>query len=342
MQKFFLAAALFSLLFNSCKTDFDITSDWEDISVIYGLLDPTDTAQYIKINKAFLDKNTSALVIAKIPDSLYYQNLNVQLQQYLNGVFVKTIEMNQVDGNLEGFIKDTGIFANQPNYLYKTKEILDQNSSYKLLLTQAEDGKEVSASTEIINDFAVVRPTTFTKVNFFPGGVYKTQWNSAKDGKIYALTIRFFYKEVSFADTTLSQEKYLDWPIFSSLPSISTIGGQSMETDIDGDAFYTYVNSHLSEDPSVFRISEYFNFMFSVGGEEMDLYNQVTLAQQGLTSGSAQPEYTNVENGLGLFSSRFHKTIFNVPIDVHTIDSLACGQVTTHLRFINSVGDLCF
>ncbi|MBA2422251.1 MAG: hypothetical protein H0V61_03400 [Chitinophagales bacterium] len=342
MHKFLLAVSIFSLFFYSCKTDFDITSDWEDISIIYGLLDPSDTAQYIKINKAFLDKTTSALVIAKIPDSLYYKNINVQLQQYLADNFIKTIQMEQIDGNLEGFVKDTGIFANAPNFLYKTKEVLDQNSSYQLLITESENGKQVNASTEIINDFNVQRPTGFTKVNFFPGGTYKTQWSSAKDGKLYALTIRFYYKEVNFVDTTLFQEKYLDWPIFSSLRSVSTVGGQTMESDIAGDAFYSYLNSQLTEDPSVFRISQYFNFMFSVGGEELDIYNQVTLAQQGITSGSVQPEYTNIENGLGLFSSRFHKTVFNVPIDVHTIDTLACGQVTSHLRFMNSVGDLCF
>jgi len=82
--------------------------------------------------------------------------------------------------------------------------------------------------------------------------------------------------------------------------------------------------------------------MFSVGGEDLDTYNQVTIAQQGLTSGSVQPEFTNIENGLGLFSGRFHKNITNIPIDGHTIDSLACGQVTKHLRFMNTVGDFCF
>jgi len=79
MRKFLIAAVILSVVFYSCKTDFNVVADWQDISIVYGLLDPTDTAQYIKINKAFLDKNTSALIIAQNPDSLYYQNLDVEL-----------------------------------------------------------------------------------------------------------------------------------------------------------------------------------------------------------------------------------------------------------------------
>jgi len=68
----------------------------------------------------------------------------------------------------------------------------------------------------------------------------------------------------------------------------------------------------------------------------------VTIAQEGLTSGSVEPEYTNIENGLGLFSGRFHKNVSDVPIDTHTIDTLACSDQTKYLRFQNSVGGFCF
>ena len=93
MKRFVLIATLLSTFLYSCETDFDVTSDWEDIAIVYGLLDPTDTAQYIKINKAFLDKSVSALVIAQNPDSLYYKNIVVQLQQFQNSVLKKTIDL---------------------------------------------------------------------------------------------------------------------------------------------------------------------------------------------------------------------------------------------------------
>ena len=342
MKRFVLIATLLSTFLYSCETDFDVTSDWEDIAIVYGLLDPTDTAQYIKINKAFLDKSVSALVIAQNPDSLYYKNIVVQLQQFQNSVLKKTIDLVKVDGNLEGYVKDTGIFAASPNFLYKTTELLDQNSSYTLLITESDNGKVISSETEIINDFQVLRPTSTQKVNFSPGDNYNGQYVSAKDAKIYGLVIRFFFREVNALDPNDFEDKYVDWEIFTTKRSNTTAGGQNMDYDIAGDGFYAFVNSQLVENVNIYRQAQKFDFMFSAGGETLDTYNQVAIAQQGLTSGNIQPEYTNINNGLGIFSTRFYKNVANVPISDNTIDTLACSPATRHLRFENTEGDFCF
>src|SRR5437868_9126208 len=119
MKRVWLAAGILSLIFFSCSTDFEVTTAWKDETIVYGLLDKSDTAQYIKIEKAFLDPNTNALTIAQIPDSLYYNELNVELQQYTNHQLVNSFPLVKVDGNSEGLVKDTGIFAQSPNILYK-------------------------------------------------------------------------------------------------------------------------------------------------------------------------------------------------------------------------------
>lgn len=53
------------------------------------------------------------------------------LEEYQNSALVKTIQLTKVDGNLEGYVKDTGIFAQAPNILYKTKETLNQKALTK-------------------------------------------------------------------------------------------------------------------------------------------------------------------------------------------------------------------
>jgi len=45
---------LFSVFFLSCETDFDVNAEWQDVTVVFGLLDPNNEDQLIKINKAFL------------------------------------------------------------------------------------------------------------------------------------------------------------------------------------------------------------------------------------------------------------------------------------------------
>jgi hypothetical protein len=343
MRKWSIAVFIQLLLLSSCSTDFNVITSWKDITVVYGLLEASDTAQYIKIGKAFLDPNTSALAIAQIPDSLYYNDLSVELQEYANGNLVNTIQLDKIDGNTEGLVKDTGIFANSPNILYKTTQTLNQDSRYNLVITKPDNGSQTNASTSIINDFQIQRPTPSIKVNLLPGILSKSfiSWISAKDGKIYALTIRVYYREYNKVDPSQVQQKSVDWTLFTAKSSNDTLGGETMTEDLSGDNFYAFLNSAIPDDQNVFRTMGKLDFMFSVGGETLDIYNQVTLAQQGLTSGQVLPTYTNINNGLGLLSSRFHKTVSQVPFDPRTIDSIACYSITAHLNFLNSDSSYC-
>ena len=53
MKNLTLAVCTTLLLLFSCKEDFELTAEWEDITVVYGLLNLADTAQYIKITRVF-------------------------------------------------------------------------------------------------------------------------------------------------------------------------------------------------------------------------------------------------------------------------------------------------
>ena len=45
------------ILFSGCDNEVDINADWKETIVVYGLLNPNDSIQYIKVNKAFLNEN---------------------------------------------------------------------------------------------------------------------------------------------------------------------------------------------------------------------------------------------------------------------------------------------
>ena len=70
-MKKFIALFITITFLTGCSNDFDLTENWQDITVAYGLLDQSQPVQYIRVEKAFLDPSTSALTIAQISDSLY-------------------------------------------------------------------------------------------------------------------------------------------------------------------------------------------------------------------------------------------------------------------------------
>ena len=120
MKKIIAAFLLFGFLLPSCSTDFDLTSDWKDVTIVYGLLDKDVNYNYIRIEKAFLDQTTNALTIAQIPDSIYYKRLNVELQEFNNGNLINTIPLEEINGDTMNISKDTGIFASSPNILFNS------------------------------------------------------------------------------------------------------------------------------------------------------------------------------------------------------------------------------
>ncbi|MBA3647017.1 MAG: DUF4249 family protein [Chitinophagales bacterium] len=333
----------FICVFNlSCSTDFNVTAPWKDITIVYGLLDASDTAQYVKVNKAFLDPTTSALTIAQNPDSLYYADLNVSLEEYQNGNLINTLQLIKVDGNSEGYSKDPGIFSNALNYLYKTTQTLNQNSQYKIIIGNENSSKVVSSITEVINDFRVIRPSVGQPVSLLPGFAFIVDWQSAENGKNYGLTIRFHYTEAQVSNPDAKQDKFIDWIIFTNEVEQTTEGGHEITRTIQSNDFYAKLLNAIPFDGNVIREAGKLDFFFSVGGEELYTFNQVTQAQQGLTSGQIEPQYTNIDNGLGLFSSRFNKAVYGIQIENKTLDSLACGSQTHTLHFKNSAGLTCF
>ncbi|MBS1689466.1 MAG: hypothetical protein JSS96_12130, partial [Bacteroidetes bacterium] len=63
------------LICSSCSEKFKVAAPYKSITVAYGLMDMSDTAHYVRIQKAFLDENKSAITMAQNPDSNYFPQL---------------------------------------------------------------------------------------------------------------------------------------------------------------------------------------------------------------------------------------------------------------------------
>ena len=55
MKKIYLILSVFAIVFTACETDFDVNATWEEVTVVYGLLDAGDgkEVQQIKSVKYF-------------------------------------------------------------------------------------------------------------------------------------------------------------------------------------------------------------------------------------------------------------------------------------------------
>ncbi len=331
-----------TLLFNRCSTNFDLTSEWKDITIVYGLLNFADSAIYVKVNKAFLDKKTNALVQAQIPDSIYYNNINVTLSEYnSSGVLTNTFNMIRVDGNEEGYIKESGTFPQSPNYLYKVKYSPKTDRTYKVIVNKG-DGNTSSASTPIVGDIVVIRPTPAIPTAMLPGntGGIIASWKAPKNAKFYDLTIRINYIEFPNGQQQDSVQKSFEWKAFDEYIPDLPDAGITIEYKIFTQTMYDLMAQYIPANPNITRKIRPADFIFAAGATDLYTYLQVVKAKEGITQGIIQPDYTNVTNGIGLFTSRSFKSSQAV-LKPSTIDSIACNKMTKALRFLNSQDMLC-
>lgn len=319
-------------LFISCSNDFDLTEEKKDIPVVYGLLNPQDTAHYIRIERAFIDESISALEISQRPDSLYYADINASI------VDLETSErytLTKVDGNLEGYIRNEGVFAQAPNYLYKlhsTDFLPIDNRNYRLEIDRGDNKTLVTAETVIVDNPTIISPPpgpeTTLSFNYNldnPAFVepYHFEWKLT-EGVIFDLTLRLKYQEQINQGEFVSKE--LDWKIARGI--------QDFSYDLNNVSFYTFLAGNIEEDATAIRLFQNIDLVLESGGQTILDYVNIGQANLGITSSQDVPTFTNLSEGVGIFSSRNSITRENVSISGLTRDSLINGSITKHLNFI--------
>lgn len=298
MKKTLLISLLVSLImvFPSCETDFEVNADWEEITIIYGLLNQEDTAHYFRINKAFLGGN--ALEIAKIEDSSSYKN---DLEVILEGWEGSTKKQTIVFDTTTISNKDTGTWYNPYMVVYKGVGELNEDYDYKLFVKNTKSGKEMTSETKLIHNFTIEKPNAGGKANFNPDPEAlptKFSWKNGVNAMRYEPLLRFYYFEVPIG-TTDTIPKFVDW----NQATQTATSAAEVEIFVNGSAFYTVIASKIEPDFSGVRLAGTVDYIVSAAGEEYDTYLNVNEPSTSLVQD--RPEYTNINNGFGLMSSRY-------------------------------------
>ena len=292
---------LFSVFFLSCETDFDVNAEWQDVTVVFGLLDPNNEDQLIKINKAFLGPG-DALQMASVADSTNYDPSEItvkvhRVKQQTFGGYDTLASVTLSDTLLE---KDEGLFSTEENIIYtfkKPSSFYNTNSLYLLDILNENTQERITSETEIINTFS------FESLNpSFEWGLYNgelpdslkfrtknIEWQKSPNGLIYQLDIVINFLENN--DTV-----NLVW----SQPLVEYTSG-NMSLQIKGEQFFQFLVNNLDNN----TVKQFLNLdlVMTIGTVELKTYIDVNKPFSGIVQ--ERPTYKNINNGIGLFSSRF-------------------------------------
>lgn len=312
------------LLSASCDNTIELEAPYQETGVIYGLLNTTDSVQYVRIQKAFLGKG-NALVMAQNTDSIYYPDiLDVQMYRLKNGDTISSFPLSRIIGP----DKVDGIFPSSPNILYRTPVTTNifSDSEYLLVVKNQQTGYTFSAQTPVVDSIKISRPNTSsdTLVKWVPGPI-RIYYETALNGKLYHLTIRFHYKEQDMAVGVL-EPKFIDWEVSSETFSVP---GVEIRREITGNRFYEFVASKL-QPGNYLRYAGKLEFIFTTG--EKFLADYINIHSSATTSIITPPHYSNVKGGIGIFSSRAIQ-IRTGHLDPPSLDRLKSDTLTNNLGF---------
>lgn len=339
------------LLLSACSNDFDVTAPWKEIPVVYGILapldvslSPKDTAYYVRIEKAFLDPERGALEIAQIADSLYYPENAISVWLERKGFPQTRIQLTRVDGALEGYPRESGIFAGQPNWLYKAKPsgnfVVEAGKTYRLMIERKDGKPSVTAETTLPADFFVTKPdlTPIIPRIAFTSNLPGTpiEWRSDVNGYFFNITFKVRYVERNPNGTVFSSHE-LVWEAAKnatrdSLPSGG--GFYRANVSIPRNSFYGFLAKNMQK-PQGNRYREFVNcdLIIDGGGREIKEYLDTYRANSGLTGAESFPNYTNISEGYGIFSSKNRLVVPGLRIDVATVDTMNRTSIADTLGF---------
>jgi hypothetical protein len=338
-MKYFLGLGIILVLLNSCNKDFSINAEWQDITVVYGLLSQNDSVHYLKITKAFLGPG-NALEYSQIPDSSNYPvgEITVRIdefdpsgQNFLRSIPFDTLTIHSKEAG------DT-IFYYPDQRVFVAHALLDESRIYKLMIHNNKTGKDITSETSLVQNFSIQKPDPFSpneKSVFLPNSQSSVKWTSAAGGKRYQLLIRFHYSERPANDPgAVWVQDSVDWPVFSNELSKTTGGGEEMVKAFSGDAFYSVLANPVTGipvNPDLVRFAGKVDYIFSTASEELNTYMNVT--EPSTTVVQYKPPYTNITNGIGLFSSRLVINVNSRTLSDATLSQIKVNPKTAPLGF---------
>lgn len=334
------------LLVTGCKSEFDVTTDYQVTPIIFGLLDQGEKFQYIRINKTFLGQG-NAYDFAKVADSSYFDQVDAKVVEVINGSIQNEWPLR--DTILENKSENGAFYAPQHKLYYFYADTLYPDAIYRLEANINNGEHIVKGQTRVVSNVTIQSPikqTTFALRGAQPGDykgipiIWTTASGSGGRNSRYNVKFVFHWDEYTGGIPT---SKSFTWNL-SEVSGENYTGG-TISVSVPGEQFFQMVRDRVPIDPSVERrLHTKVEIILTAGAE--DLTNYMLASQPSSSLAQSKPTYTNLEGAIGLFSARYtdrFEKLFVDPIynnyrtlDQNSMRELCEGPYTYELDFCSN------
>ncbi len=320
VRKAFLLNLICGVFLPGCQPDFEINKAYQEEVIVYGLLNPQDSVQYVRITRSVLNSDGELL------DSVICDPDLAGFEEPLEVWVEKWNEKGRIDHPIQFFPDpfagiDQGLSATGKNTIYSSTRIIDPGFKYRLFVINHATGKTITASCYTIaaDDLRYQIDNTYSSVTV-----------QSLDSVYFYQTEMFF----SFVEVTDTDTVYRRIPLFKhTLTNESKAAGATKLLSLDRPDVMQYIGNSIESMPGVKRYAREkpYDFRLILGDEVLFDY-QNTLYSSDLKYQAAQP-ITNINGGKGIFSSVHWKSLGSIYMLPYWYVALSKNKYVKHLNF---------
>lgn len=324
MKNILFAFSFLFFVFTGCSNELDIIAPQEEVMIVYGLLNVSDSVHYIKINKGFASEDQAPILLAQDPDQLFFDSLLVTLIDKSNNV---SVTLNPVSMD-----KNAGVFNNTVNYVYATTHKLTAHRTYGLKITNLISGKVVTASLELVGppDAKTPNNATINSYSIEPGKLMTIQYDADMRAAVYEIRLNFVYEEMN----SITNEVRLD-----TLSWVVSTGKFNDQKRIllrqEGQLFYDFLAATLEKKGTeITRRGRHLEFEYWSGDKELSTFIDV-YGSSSIGVVQKKADYTNIVGGHGIFAGRNSYKITGIVLSNIIKTQLKTNAVLSPFRFVD-------
>jgi hypothetical protein len=323
------SAALFILAaVCSCTEDIHLIEPGDPVTVVYCLLNPDSREQYVRLGRTFQLDPTPPDKPPAQDSTVWNVPVDVYVEEWKDGSPVRRFQFNAS----ESPVRDTGFFSRDNLRLYRSDFMPARLTTYRLYVHFPDDNRMVYGSTGIPDYAIVYDPLEIPgrMISLQSEMVYTIRWAPPPKAGLYQSIFFITYREEAGTEVTFHDV------LFGTEPYLNLTTGSEITWILTGARFFREMARQVPVKPGVRRSVVNVSFRFYTGGEELALQVAPDIEQFRTTSSINQ--YTNLQNGTGIFSSIQVFPVNNLELSGTTLHELATGELTRNLGFDDVYG----
>jgi len=328
LHKMRIRPVLLALLLSAagCTSEIELIMPGDPLPVVYCLLDPEDSIQYVRIGSTYA-VYPGDTVFKPSQDKIL---LHDEIRMYLSAEYSDRTQEIIYAEPIKTIPKDSGWFPSAVNQMYAIPCIIKPDTRYSLYIYFKATNRIIHGETVSLGTlFTIIDPDLVPgrEATLVPGIDYYVRFPPVINGPVFQSTMTFRFAEIKQGQWAY---RSLVLPQKFIFEEDSTVNYG--EQRISGERFLIDVSRAVKPDPDIRRVPLGLDFHISCGGTDLS----IKIKAENNTQSFSILEVNSFDNAIGVFSCLTHRYVRNVPLSRFSIDTLALGPLTRDLGFLTA------